>query len=449
MKTQNLSQAGGYGLNTSTNTTASILPPLLEGGGASFTSPTTATGSTTGTNNMNREQQQHSSPQVIQLPTPTNTNTTSSNHNNNNNTHTYSPSDLKLISYHNMQHREEDMAHMQRLYDNLSQQLRRLFEEKTKLMEELTQSREIIMNLQEKIINEEEKYKLQINNIKYEYDKEIKKLNLLNNELNNKNLLLITSEKKYQDNEKNQIMHIADIETQLNNRINEITNLKTIITKKEIENNNIQNELNLLIINNDNLNNNYQDIQRKNKEFMKTSLIKDDMITNLQKEIIELNNKIKKPFTTSIKNIENTDKRINYEYEINMLKDSVLTIQESEAELQKEYINLQNESKNEIKLIKNNYNNEIITLKNEYETENEKLKRENISYKRQLEQQMKLKNIIENELKEINIKYIKLEENLINNKLENSNLIHYNENINNEINNIKEKLTIKQNVNKL
>ena len=68
-------------------------------------------------------------------------------------------------------------------------------------------------------------------------------------------------------------------------------------------------------------------------------------------------------------------------------------------------------------IVKDNNNNEIITLKNEYETENEKLKRENISYKRQLEQQMKLKNIIENELKEINIKYIKLEENLINNKL--------------------------------
>jgi chromosome segregation ATPase len=357
---------------------------------------------------------------------------------------TYSPADLRIITFQNMAHRQEDMAQMQRLYDNLTQQLRRLFEEKAQLVEELTECKSVIGELQNRLRIEAEASQSTIDEMKTEFESQLRSARLLTQEAKEQVAALKASEKRYQETERDLNMRIADLDTQLNSRVVEVTNTRTSLAKAQQRVTSLQDELALVTSTCEDHDLNLQDLRRKNKELARTSLAKDDAIVNLQKELTELHHKLKKPFTTSAKSIENTEKRINYEYEISLLKDSVLAIQESEAELQKEYLNLQAESKTEIKRIKDATSSELTQANAEHEAEMERMRKELQSRKRHLEQQTRLRSIAEDELAELRVQFVKHEEALTQCKLENSELQHGNELARNQVEELQDKLAAKQ-----
>jgi chromosome segregation ATPase len=357
---------------------------------------------------------------------------------------TYSPSDMRLISYQNMQHRQEDMEQMQRLYDNLTQQLRRLFEEKTQLMDELAEARGMVMDLQTRLRTEADAYQNTVAELKVEFESQLRAARLLQQEAKDQAAVLRVSEKRYQETERDLNMRIADLDTQLASRVTELTTTRTSLAKAQQRVATLQDELAIAVSVNEDNEVKIQESQRKTKELSKTSLSKDELIASLQREVTDLHAKIKKPFTTSVKNIENTEKRINYEYEISMLKDSVLAIQESEAELQKEYLNLQAESKKEHKRLKDATTAEVTQLTAEHESEMEKMRKELHSRKRHLEQQTRLRSIAEDELAELRVQFVKLEEALTQCKLENSELAHGNELARNQVEELQDKLSAKQ-----
>lgn len=355
-----------------------------------------------------------------------------------------SPADLRLITYQNMQHRQEDMAQMQRLYDNLTQQLRRLFEEKAQLLEELTEARATVSDLQNRLRTEADAYQNTISDLKVEFEAQLRAARLLTQEAKDQVSVLRASEKRYQENERDLNMRIADLDTQLNSRVVELTTTRTSLSKAQQRIATLQEEVAAATASSEDNEVQLQELRRKHKELSKTSLAKDDVITNLQKEVTELHQKIKKPFTTSVKNIENTEKRINYEYEISLLKDSVLAIQESEAELQKEYLNLQAESKKEIKRLKDSTAAELTQINAEHQAELEEMRKELHNRKRHLEQQTRLRSIAEDELAELRVQFVKHEEALTQCKLENSELAHGNEQAHIQVEELQDKLSAKQ-----
>lgn len=356
----------------------------------------------------------------------------------------FSPADLRLITFQTMAHRQEDMVHMQRLYDTLTQQLRRLFEEKAQLVEELTECKSTIGELQTQLRVEAEASQSAIDEMKTEFESQLRAARLLTQEAKDQVANLKASERRYQDTERELNMRIADLDTQLNSRVVEVTNTRTSLLKANQRVTSLQDELAEVTSKFEDHDVQVQELRRKHKELSRTSLAKDEAIGNLQKELAELQQKLKKPFTTSVKAIENTEKRINYQYEVSLLKDSVLAIQESEAELQKEYLHLQAESKQEIKRIKDASATELAQINAEHEAVADRLRKELHARKRQLEQQTRLRSIAEDELAELRVQFVKHEEALMQCKLENSELQHGNELVRNQVEELKDQLSGKQ-----
>lgn len=356
----------------------------------------------------------------------------------------YSPTQMKIISYQDMQHRQDEMNQMQRLYDNLTQQLRRLFEEKTQLMEELAALRKVNMDLQEKLRSEGDWYQQSLSEMKIDFESQLRAAKVLTQEAKEQAAVARAAEKKLQEAERECNMRIADLDTQLNSRVLEVTTVRTSLSKAQQRLATLQEELATAVSNSEDNEVQMQEARRKLKELSRTSLSKDELITSLQKEVVELQNKIKKPFTTSVKVIENTEKRINYDYEIAMLKDSVLAIQESEAELQKEYLNLQAESKKEMKRLKDASAQEIVQANAEHEAELDKLRKELQSRRRHLEQQTRLRAIAEEELADLRVQYVKMEEAVSQYRLDNTEISHGNELVRNQVEELQDKLAAKQ-----
>jgi len=216
---------------------------------------------------------------------------------------------------------------MQRLYDNLFAQLRRLFEEKTALMAEMSEMRNINMDLQQKLRIEGEAHQQAMLEQRAEFEAQVRTAKLLAQEAKEHAAQSRAAEKKLRETERELNLRVADLETQLSSRMLELTSTRAALSKAQQRVSSLQEETASVVNSREDSQLELQECKRKLKELKTTTHSREELIASLQREVTELNNKIKKPFTILVKVMENTDKRINYEYEVSMLKDSVLAIQ--------------------------------------------------------------------------------------------------------------------------
>jgi hypothetical protein len=123
---------------------------------------------------------------------------------------------------------------------------------------------------------------------------------------------------------------------------------------------------------------------------------------------------------------------------------SVLAVQESEAQLQREHLQMQAESRREAKRIREGAEAELNEAQKTHEVEGDRLRREAHVRHKQLEQQTRLCTIAEEDLKESRVEAVQASEAGAHLKLENNELRHQREASSLQVSELQEHLSGKQ-----
>ena len=229
-------------------------------------------------------------------------------------------------------------------------------------------------------------------------------------------------------------MKLYNTERELNARINELdamyevsradsTSLRTQLEAAEQRVASLQEEVMVAHDSRRDCDISLDDLRRKHKELLKSLATKDEQLTALQKECIDLHTKLKRPFIVSSSRskglADSTDRRIGHDYEVMRLKEEVAAAKDSERESQKLCLTS--------KLLKEAALNEV-----------ESLKRELISLKKQSEQAERLQSAAEQKLSAATLQTTRLEDSMEKIRASNSELMLSNQSIEATVSDLRE-----------
>jgi len=296
-----------------------------------------------------------------------------------------------------------DIQEMQLLYDDLVRQLRQLFDEKAALVE-------LNADLQRRLVDQTELYQSRHDDMRADFDTKLRAARQLAEEARDQQSANKAAEKRLFEKERDLHVRMSTLDEKYLGSEAELASLRLQLQQCERRVASLQEELVAADSARRESENSLEDFSRKHKELSRSLSAKEEQLTALHRECLDLHAKLKKPFIVPARLIDSAEKRITHDHELNRLRDELQIIRESERDLQQQYLRVQAESLKEVRALKEAAARELHDAVALSEKKADGLRKEVFALRKQVEEHQRFQLIAEQQLSSVSMQAIRMEQ---------------------------------------